>query len=366
MKLVFFLLFYLSLYVSYSGTIFKKLLWIIIATFAQITCEAVSMFIILLLTDTSFANITSNVNTKISGVLLSRSMLLLIITLLTKTPKKITLDFTKDFFLIALIDVIYALIITSLFYYNNLYITPDIAIALSVFVILLISILALYLLRKIMKKSDEIMMNNLKMQQIEMEHKQNQDMAIVVEDLRALRHDMNNHMSVLQGLLTMQEYDDAKSYLSNITEELSVANSFIFTNNKVLSIILNNKISRAKQLGISFDTELLTTTTPFSDSDLCAVVSNIIENAIEASSNHTNPYILFSMKKSDGKLIIECENNYTVTPIFEHGNLITTKSDKAYHGIGTKTIRSVVEDYHGITEFTVNELFHVKIAVPIA
>ena len=65
------------------------------------------------------------------------------------------------------------------------------------------------------------------MQQIEMEHKQNEDMTIVVNDLRSLRHDMNNHMSVLQGLLAMQEYDDAKNYLSTITEELAVANSFI-------------------------------------------------------------------------------------------------------------------------------------------
>ena len=99
-------------------------------------------------------------------------------------------------------------------------------------------------------------------------------MTIVVNDLRSLRHDMNNHMSVLQGLLAMQEYDDAKNYLSTITEELAVANSFIFTDNKVLSVMLNNKISKAHQFGITFDTELLTSTTPFSDSDLCAVVGN--------------------------------------------------------------------------------------------
>lgn len=198
-----------------------------------------------------------------------------------------------------------------------------------------------------------------------MEHKQNQDMAIVVEDLRALRHDMNNHMSVLQGLLGMKEYEDAKAYLSTITEELSVANSFVFIDNKVLSVLINNKISKARQLGITFDVEIMTSTTPFSDSDLCAVLGNILENAIEASSNHENPYIYFSMKKSDNRLLIQCDNTYTVTPVFEKGNLITTKSEKGYHGIGTKTIRSVVESYQGTCEFTVDEQFHVNISVPI-
>ena len=161
------------------------------------------------------------------------------------------------------------------------------------------------------------------------------------------------------------EYDDAKNYLSTITEELAVANSFIFTDNKVLSVMLNNKISKAHQFGITFDTELLTSTTPFSDSDLCAVVGNILENAFEASSKHKDPYIHFMIKKTDNQFVIECQNNYVVAPVFEKGNLVTTKSDKSYHGIGTKTIRSIVDSYHGITTFTVDDLFCVKIVIPI-
>ena len=163
----------------------------------------------------------------------------------------------------------------------------------------------------------------------------------------------------------MQEYDDAKNYLSTITEELAVANSFIFTDNKVLSVMLNNKISKAHQFGITFDTELLTSTTPFSDSDLCAVVGNILENAFEASSKHKDPYIHFMIKKTDNQFVIECQNNYVVAPVFEKGNLVTTKSDKSYHGIGTKTIRFIVDSYHGITTFTVDNLFYAKIVVPL-
>lgn len=365
LKIVFFLLFYISFLVIYKDVFYIKLFWIVIVTFAQITCEMLALPIALMLTKTELSNLLYNPLPHLLGLLLSRTLFLLAIELLIRAHKKLFSDLTKTYFVILFVDVIYASVIFNLFYYQNLFLDVNIAVALSIFAIFLISLLALYLLRKITKKSDEIMTTNLKLQQIEMEHKQNQDMVIVVEDLRALRHDMNNHMSVLQGLLTMGEYEDAKAYLSTITEELTVANSFIFTDNKVLSVLINNKISKAKQSGITFDTEILTSTTPFSDSDLCAVIGNILENAIEASSKHDNPYIYFSMKKANHKLLIQCDNTYSVPPIFEKGNLVTTKSDKSFHGIGTKTIRSVVDDYHGTTEFTVDELFHINISVPL-
>lgn len=364
LKIPFWLLFTLTLIIIYKNNLFQKIYWIISVFFSIVVSEIIAMPIALLLTHSTINNVARSSNTQILGLALSRLFVFIIIELLIHFNQKISLDFAKNFFVIIFVDVIYTLTISSFFYFDSIYLTTNTAIALSVFVIFLISFLALYLLRKITQKSEEIMLTNLKMQQIEMEHKQNEDMAIVVNDLRSLRHDMNNHMSVLQGLLSMQEYDDAKNYLSTITEELVVANSFIFTDNKVLSVMLNNKISKAHQLGITFDTELLTSSTPFSDSDLCAVVGNILENAIEASSKHEDPYIHFMMKKTDKQFVIECQNNYVVAPVFEKGNLVTTKSDKSYHGIGTKTIRSIVDSYHGITTFTVDDLFCVKIVVP--
>lgn len=365
LKLPFTLLFFISLFVIYNDILYKRIFWIIITFFSTYICELIILPFVLLLTNTNFANMTANPTIQIWGLLFSRLLLLIVVEFLIRTKKKLFDGFMKDFFLIVLVDAIYALVIYSLFYFENIYMTTDLAIALSVFVMFIISILSLYLLRKITKKSDEIMTTNLKLQQIEMEHKQNQDMAIIVEDLRALRHDMNNHMSILQGLLTLEEYDDAKAYLSTITEELTIANSFIFPDNKVLSVLLNNKISKTRQLGITFEPELLTATTPFSDSDLCALVGNILENAIEASVQHEHPYIFFSMKKANHQLLIQCDNTFTVPPVFEKGNLVTTKSDKAYHGIGTKTIRSIVEAYHGTTKFTVDDLFHVTISIPV-
>ena len=365
LKILLVLLLFISLLLMYKDAAFRKIFWIVAAFFVLIACELLAIPFILMLMRANLHNIAENPVIQVLGTLLSRFFLLAAVELLIHTGKKIFDSFSKDFFLIILTDIVYVFMIVSLFYFDNIYITHDAAIAMSLSAIITITVLALCLLRKIAIKSEEILNTNLKLQQIEMEHKQNQDMAIVVEDLRTLRHDMNNHVSVLQGLLVMEEYEDAKAYLSTITKDLAVANSFIFIDNKVLSVLINNKISKARKLGIAFDAEIMAHTTPFSDSNLCAVVGNMIDNAIEAASGHNRPYIYFSMKKMDHQLLIQCENTYSVPPIFRKGELITTKSDPAYHGIGTKTIRSIIENYHGTTEFTADELFHINISVPL-
>ena len=210
LKLLFLLLFFFALLILYKDSLYKKVLWIICTFFIIFLGEIITIPIALLITGSSLQNIAENSVTQVLGLILSRLLIFLIIFFLIRSSKRISNYFTKEYFVIILVDVLYTLSISTFFYFNNLYLSTDIAITLSIFVMFLISCLALYLLRKITRKSEEIMLTNLKMQQIEMEHKQNEDMAIVVNDLRSLRHDMNNHMSVLQGLLSMQEYDDAK------------------------------------------------------------------------------------------------------------------------------------------------------------
>ena len=350
---------------SFKCSRYKAFIWLFVAFFIQIISEAITLPIISFCAGTSLSNCLNNPYIQLSGFVCSRLLFLFTTEILLRSKKNIFKGFAKEFFIIILFDVIYTLLITSLFYTKNVHITLETASLLSITTILFVSFLALYLLRKMIKKSDEIMHTNLKLQQLEMEHQQNQDMAHIVESLRSLRHDMNNHMSVLHGLLSMGEIADAQDYLESISKDLEVANTFIFTDNKILSVLLNNKISKANALGINLETELLTNTTPFADDELCAVLGNILENAIEANTGHENPHIFFSMKKSTGKLLIQCDNTYTTAPIFEDGQLITTKTNKSYHGIGTQNIRSIVERHHGTVRFSADELFHVDIAIPL-
>lgn len=351
-KLPLILLFSISLFVIYSGAFYKKIYWI--------------FFVMLILSSASPDNFSQTISACCRGMILIRIPLFLLVYLTRQkyTKTKIFHGFNKEISVILCIDGVYSALMLSLFSSRTFFLDVKTAIALSLFVLVFITVLSIYLLQKVARKSEEIMNTTLKLQQAEMEHKLTSDMTSVVESLRSLRHDMNNHMSILQGLLSVGAYDDMVAYLNSLTQELSVANNFYFLENRVLSVLLNSKISKATQLGITFDTEILTSETPFSERDLCAVIGNVIENAIEASSAHTEPYIYFTMYKDEQQLHIQCDNTYTAAPVFENGRLLTTKEDKTTHGIGTQNICSIVESYHGTTEFSVDERFHVAISIP--
>lgn len=367
-KLPLTLLFYLSLLINYSDALHKRLFWVLFAILTLSICELTASPFAMLITHTSFEDISQTKSAYCVGMVLSRILFLFSAGYFTRSKfakKKIFRGFSKEIFAIILIDGIYVTLLFNLFYYNAFFLDTDTALALSLFVLILISALSIYLLQKVMRKSEEIMNTTLKLQQAEMEHKLTSDMTSVVENLRSLRHDMNNHMSILQGLLSVGAYDDMEAYLTSLTKELSVANNFYFPENKVLSVLLNSKISKASHLGITFETEILTSETPFSERDLCAVIGNVIENAIEASSNHADPYIYFTMYQEEQQLRIQCDNTFATAPIFENDRLLTTKENKSTHGIGTQNIRSIVEAYHGTVMFSVDERFHVAISVPI-
>lgn len=367
-KLPLTLLFYISLFIIYSDIFYIKTFWIFLVILTLALCELACLPIIRLITHIPFEDIAQTKSAYCAGMVLSRILFLLLVCYFTHSKysrKKIFQGFSKEIFTIIIIDGIYLTLLFNLFYYNAFYLDANTAILLSLFVLILVSVLSIYLLWKVMRKSEEIMNTTLKLQQAEMEHKLTSDMTSVVENLRSLRHDMNNHMSILQGLLSVGAYDDMEAYLNSLTQELSVANNFYFPENRVLSVLLNSKISKATQLGITFETEILTSDTPFSERDLCAVIGNIMENAIEASSVHTEPYIYFTMYQKEQQLHIQCDNTYTTAPVFENGRLLTTKENKTTHGIGTQNINSIVESYHGIVKFSVDERFHVAISIPV-
>lgn len=367
-KLPIMLTFFIALFMIHSGIFYNRLFWVAISFLILALCELVSMPFTSLITHIPFENISQTTSSYFLGMIFSRILFFIVVDYFIRSKyakKKFFTGFTKEIFVIVLIDFIYLLLISNLFYYESIFLDMDTAITLSILVLIIISVISIYLLQKVMKKSEEIMNTTLKLQQAEMEHKLATDMTSVVENLRSLRHDMNNHMSILQGLLSMKAYDEMEEYLTSITRELSVANSFYFPENKVLSVLLNSKISIASQLGITFDTEIQTSTTPFSERDLCTLIGNIIENAIEASSKHAKPYIYFTMYQEQQHLYIKCDNTYTTAPIFENGKLITTKENKTTHGIGTQNIRSVAEAYQGTIQFTVDEQFHVAISIPV-
>lgn len=106
------------------------------------------------------------------------------------------------------------------------------------------------------------------------------------------------------------------------------------------------------------------------DSDIYALFGNILDNAIEAASKISDPdkrQISLTVSDREGFLLIEAENFYTGEVTFEQGLPVTTKSDRDFHGFGTRSIQILTEKYGGDLQMTVEDgIFRLSIMLPIA
>jgi sensor histidine kinase regulating citrate/malate metabolism len=101
-----------------------------------------------------------------------------------------------------------------------------------------------------------------------------------------------------------------------------------------------------------------------SDTDLCIVLSNALENAIEACERLdplVNPFVSVDVKSMNGQLLIKIENTYNGHLEVADNRYVSTKDDAA-HGIGMRNIQKVVESYDGYLKIEHNDLFFTFLA----
>ena len=156
------------------------------------------------------------------------------------------------------------------------------------------------------------------------------------ERTKAFRHDIKNHLSVLDGLLSNGKLDESRAYLKKL-ETTSVSLSFPHqTGNPVVDILLEEKLGVAKTNGIMTDVSLLLPKPcGIDDFDLCVIFANALDNAINACQSIAGIRSIHIRGKQQGDF-------YMLT--FEN-----TCSDKPLPlpGTGLSNIKSVAEKYHG-------------------
>jgi two-component system sensor histidine kinase AgrC len=220
---------------------------------------------------------------------------------------------------------------------------------------------------KMEKESRKELQTKLKLQQIEMELKLNKDMVNVTENLRKLRHDMNNHIGLIKNLVYSQRYKELKEYIDEIYLDVAVANEYIVSENTALSVLLNAKRTKAKDLNIDFQSIVATSDIRMQDKDICVLFGNLLDNALEAAEKAENKrFIDFSIQQTPSGCIIQCENSVGKKPEMKKGKFISSKENSYLHGIGTENIQDIVTKYSGDIKFDFDdEVFSVRIVMPL-
>ena len=176
------------------------------------------------------------------------------------------------------------------------------------------------------------------------------------DEQRKMVHEFKNHMSCMASLAKHGEIERLNDYISKIRDNMDQEHDLIDTNHKLINRILNTKYLEACQKRIL----LVIKTNDLSgivmeDQDLVILLSNLLNNAMEACEHCEKKVIKLKMVKEHDWLTVSVSNSYEQEPIVEAGKFITSKTENVqYHGLGIENIKDVVEKYEG-TYLIMNE-----------
>lgn len=182
--------------------------------------------------------------------------------------------------------------------------------------------------------------------------RQDEEVRRLHESIRSIKHDMRNHLMVIASYLNGNDTAAAKAYTSEILDKLSSVNSYIETGNSLMNHILNEKLNLARSKGIAVKAEIENLSFAKMESiDFSALLSNMLDNAVEASEKETSPEIVVQIARRRDYETILVKNRIAQSVLADDPGLESTKSDKAAHGMGVPQIRSICGKYGGMCDF---------------
>lgn len=200
----------------------------------------------------------------------------------------------------------------------------------------------------------------------EMTMKNYEELSEVYMNNRQIIHDIKNHLLIIKEYGKAGELEKMNRYVDDISKNYIEVKLEQWTGNQILDFILSQKKEQAEQKGI----ELIISASPIlkfniSESDICAVFANLLDNAIEAAEQvqDQKKWIKVTIHEKKEMIFIKVENNYCKDPVMKNGDYITTKKEKSVHGYGLKSVKRIVHKHDGmITCQAENKVFTVKIS----
>lgn len=195
----------------------------------------------------------------------------------------------------------------------------------------------------------------------EKENENYQALAGSYEEIRSIKHDLKNQVSLLNDLIKKQDYMAAQRHMKQLYSFVESAASICYTGNSAVDSIINLKGDYAKSKNIKFMTKINVGEIRFDTVGMCRILGNALDNAIEACErvDTEEKCICIALNQLENKLIIEINNT---SPAVDIHNLATSKANKIIHGIGLKSIKQAVKSMNGHMSYSYeNGFFTLKI-----
>lgn len=240
-------------------------------------------------------------------------------------------------------------IITIAILYKTLELAPAIKflLAISSVTLLILTFLVFYIDQYNQYREREYLALQLSLQKEADTSSYYQLLAKENETKRILIHDIKNHLNSIALLNEQKEYEKLTLYIQDMVATAFPASVHI-CDLDLLNAILSRYTKNANEKEISLTPNIRSNCLAFlSDHDLTTLFCNLLDNALEATPSKGFIRLTASIQPNTPFTIITLENTCMENPFNKHGILITKKTDTTQHGYGMKSIKRVVDSYHG-------------------
>lgn len=176
-----------------------------------------------------------------------------------------------------------------------------------------------------------------------------QEVETMYNKMRGWRHDYRNHIQTLKVLADKGDLETIKDYLNKLDDDLATVDTVVKTGNAMADAILNSKISlaRSKDISVKVDAHV-PVKLKISELDLCVILGNLFDNAIEASLPlpKDERLIRVYMVMKNTQLYISFTNFTASRKQIKEANLFKTNKGEG-HGFGLVRIDSIIEKLDG-------------------
>lgn len=345
----------ISFHISVKGGIFHSSILLAIMFITEMIVEAGSSFLFHIPIDAYKTSLTALIMIVVISKILYFTVSKIISMLFSYKRNNALNDMKKN-----LILFIYPLIITvmlTLFMYTSSIYDFSIEINLICSVLSVVSLVFCCLIfiinKNFQRQENELISLQSENQRNEMNQVFYEMLEKKNEEQRILVHDIKHHFAAINS---MDDISDIQEYIANVQPELDEYRFIGKTKNNMFDLILDRYATICHTKAIDFIVDIRASNLGFiDDKDLVSMLSNILDNAVEAADGSNNPTIRFSTGRDKSFVILTVVNSCLKKPKADGEKLITTKSNTAYHGCGMKSIEKTINKYNGICHWNFDE-----------
>lgn len=201
-------------------------------------------------------------------------------------------------------------------------------------------------------------------QSILTQKKQFDSLARHMDDMHRARHDLRQHLTVVQSYIEKDDRAGLKNYIELYRNELPPDVLELYCRNDVVNAIVCYYAGMARNAHIQFDAKIdYPKSCSITETDITVLLGNILENAVEACQRKTGKQDFIKMRikrHGNAELLILADNTCHMPVLFKDGVPVSAKHEGM--GIGTASMQDITERYHGTVRFEWKEgIFYTSI-----